>query len=85
MRNIIGFFFGEGSEKNKIQHFINKSTRKNNIFLYSTLPQSQFKYLVQKYADLMLVSLANYQTLNGLYQENTVLFSIQKPILGIKW
>ncbi len=77
------FFFGEGSEKNKIQHFINKSTRKNNIFLYSTLPQSQFKYLVQKYADLMLVSLANYQTLKWTVPGKIQFyFQCKKPILG---
>lgn len=77
------FFFGEGSEKDKIQYFINKSRRKNNIFLFSTLPQSQFKYLVKKYADLMLVSLANYQTLKWTVPGKIQFyFQCKKPIIG---
>ncbi len=77
------FFFGEGSEKIKIQHFINKSRRKNNIYLFSNLPQSQFKYLVQKYADLTLVSLANYQTLKWTVPGKIQFyFQCKKPIIG---
>lgn len=77
------FFFGEGSEKNKIKNFINQHRKKKNIFLFSTLPQSQFKYLVQKYADLVLVSLSNYQTLKWTVPGKIQFyFQCKKPIIG---
>ncbi len=83
-KNINWFFFGEGSEKHIVKNFIKSNGNPKNTFLFSTLPQTQFKYLVKKYADILLVCLADYETLKWTIPGKIQFyFQCKKPIIGM--
>ena len=62
INNFNWYIFGEGSEKEKIIKYIYNNNI-NNIFLFKSVSQKNFMYIVKKYADFALVCLSKNKIL----------------------
>ena len=78
------FIFGDGSEKKKIVNAIKSKPKIKNIYFFKAVKQSKLLFIFKKYADLLLVSLANIKplkwTIPGKIQ---FYFHVKKPIIGM--
>jgi len=78
------FIFGDGSEKKSLENFVKSKPNIKNVFFYKPVKQSELSFIFRKYADLLLVSLANSKplkwTIPGKIQ---FYFQTKKPIIGM--